>query len=147
VRPDGSSLRTDAKEHSCLSQDQNLFLSGLSEKSIFARFAYFLRTGIASVVVSMTNGETAEVGMIGHEGVVGAISSAGKLSGPDQLLYSIGGNSSKDSHAGLSSCLSIIGGRYGNAFWSVRSSNLTVSVKSQAATVYMKQRQGWRAGS
>jgi hypothetical protein len=93
------------------------------------------------------NGETAEVGMIGREGVVGAISSAGKLSGPDQLLYSIGGNSSKDSHAGLSSCLSIIGGRYGNAFWSVRSSNLTVSVKSQAATVYMKQRQGWRAGS
>jgi CRP-like cAMP-binding protein len=79
-----------------LSQDQNLFLSGLSQESryllashsvavslplqtvlyeanIAPRFAYFLRSGIASVVVSMTDGETAEVGMIGREGVVGAI--------------------------------------------------------------------------
>jgi CRP-like cAMP-binding protein len=79
-----------------LSQDPNLFLSGLSQASkhllashsvsvslplqtvlyeanIAPRFAYFLRSGIASVVVSMTGGETAEVGMIGREGVVGAI--------------------------------------------------------------------------
>jgi CRP-like cAMP-binding protein len=78
------------------SQDPNLFLSGLSQESqyllasqsvavslplqtvlyeanIAAHFAYFLRSGIASVVVSMTGGETAEVGMIGREGVVGAI--------------------------------------------------------------------------
>jgi CRP-like cAMP-binding protein len=78
------------------SQDQNLFLSGLSQESeyllashsvtvplplqtvlyvanIAPRFAYFLRSGIASVVVSMANGETAEVGMIGREGIVGAI--------------------------------------------------------------------------
>jgi CRP-like cAMP-binding protein len=79
-----------------LSQDPNLFLSELSqemrhllashsvavslplqtvlyEAKIAPRFAYFLRSGIASVVVSMTDGETAEVGMIGREGVVGAI--------------------------------------------------------------------------
>jgi CRP-like cAMP-binding protein len=79
-----------------LSQEPNLFLSGLSQESkhlltphsvtvslplqtvlyeakIAPRFAYFLRSGIASVVVSMTDGETAEVGMIGSEGVVGAI--------------------------------------------------------------------------
>jgi len=78
------------------SRDPNLFLSGLSQASeyllashsvavslplqtvlyeanLVPRFAYFLRTGIASVVVSMTEGETAEVGMIGREGVVGAI--------------------------------------------------------------------------
>jgi CRP-like cAMP-binding protein len=78
------------------SQDQNLFLSGLSQESEYLlashsvevslpvqtvlyaantapRFAYFLRSGIASVVVSMANGETAEVGMIGREGIVGAI--------------------------------------------------------------------------
>jgi CRP-like cAMP-binding protein len=76
--------------------EPNLFLSGLSQESEYLlashsvavslplqavlyeanlapRFAYFLRTGIASVVVSMTGGETAEVGMIGREGVVGAI--------------------------------------------------------------------------
>jgi CRP-like cAMP-binding protein len=79
-----------------LSQEPNLFLSRLSQESkhlltphsvavslplqtvlyeakIAPRFAYFLRSGIASVVVSMTDGETAEVGMIGSEGVVGAI--------------------------------------------------------------------------
>jgi CRP-like cAMP-binding protein len=79
-----------------LSQDPNLFLSGLSDESAYLlvsqslavslpvrtvlyeaavapRFAYFLRSGIASVVVSMASGETAEVGMIGREGIVGAI--------------------------------------------------------------------------
>jgi CRP-like cAMP-binding protein len=78
-----------------LSQDSNLFLSGLSQDSehllashsvavslplqtvlyeanATPHFAYFLRSGIASVVVSMTDGETAEVGMIGREGIVGA---------------------------------------------------------------------------
>ena len=72
------------------SRDQNLSLSGLSQESEYLlashsvevslpvqtvlyaantapRFAYFLRSGIASVVVSMANGETAEVGMIGRE--------------------------------------------------------------------------------
>jgi len=75
------------------SLEPNLFLSGLSQESehllashsvamslslqtvlyeanLAPRFAYFLRTGIASVVVSMTDGETAEVGMIGREGAI-----------------------------------------------------------------------------
>jgi hypothetical protein len=79
-----------------LSQDQNEFLSGLSPKSqyflashsvavslplqtvlyeanIAPPFAYFLTSGLASVVVSMIGGEASEVGMIGREGVVGAI--------------------------------------------------------------------------
>jgi CRP-like cAMP-binding protein len=79
-----------------LSQEPNLFLSGLSQESqyllashsipallplqtvlyeanVAPRFVYFLRSGIASVVVSMMYGQTAEVGMIGREGVVGAI--------------------------------------------------------------------------
>src|ERR1700721_4183627 len=83
------------------SRDPNLFLSGLSQASeyllashsvavslplqtvlyeanLVPRFAYFLRTGIASVVVSMTEGETAEVGMTGREGVGGAISLLGR---------------------------------------------------------------------
>ena len=35
-------------------------------------FAYFITSGIASVVVAMSDGKTAEVGVIGHEGVVGS---------------------------------------------------------------------------
>ena len=36
-------------------------------------YAYFLTSGIASVVTQMSNGETAEVGFIGREGVVGGL--------------------------------------------------------------------------
>ena len=35
------------------------------------QYAYFITSGMASVVTSMTNGGTAEVGIIGREGVVG----------------------------------------------------------------------------
>jgi CRP-like cAMP-binding protein len=95
-----------------LSQDQNLLLSGLSQESqyllashsvavslplqtvlyeanIAPRFAYFLRSGIASVVASMTDGETAEVGMIGHEGVVGAIPLLGSSSVPTNCFIQL----------------------------------------------------------
>jgi len=82
-----------------LSQEQNLFLSGLSQESkhlltphsvavslplqtvlyeakIAPRFAYLLRSGIASVVVSMTDGETAEVGDDRERGCGGSHSSS-----------------------------------------------------------------------
>ncbi len=95
-----------------LSQDPNLFLSGLSQESrhllashsvavslplqtvlyeakIAPRFAYFLRSGIASVVVSMTDGETAEVGMIGSEGVVGAIHLLGNFPVPTNCFIQL----------------------------------------------------------
>jgi len=36
-----------------------------------ARYAYFLEQGIASVVVTLQNGDTVEVGIIGRDGVVG----------------------------------------------------------------------------
>jgi CRP-like cAMP-binding protein len=95
------------------SQDQNLFLSGLSQESqyllashsvavtlplqtvlyeanIAPRFAYFLRSGIASVVVTMIGGETAEVGMIGREGVVGAIHLLGCSPVPTNCFIQLG---------------------------------------------------------
>jgi CRP-like cAMP-binding protein len=43
-------------------------------------FAYFMTSGMASVVTSMTNGGTAEVGVIGREGVVGALHLLGPAS-------------------------------------------------------------------
>ena len=36
-------------------------------------YVYFLTTGIASVVTSMPTGGTAEVGVIGHEGIAGGL--------------------------------------------------------------------------
>jgi CRP-like cAMP-binding protein len=36
------------------------------------KFAYFIPSGIASVVTAMPDGGTAEVGLIGHEGLVGS---------------------------------------------------------------------------
>jgi CRP-like cAMP-binding protein len=37
------------------------------------RYAYFMTSGIASIVTSMPEGSTAEVGIIGREGVVGSL--------------------------------------------------------------------------
>jgi CRP-like cAMP-binding protein len=77
-------------------QIDNLFLSGLSPESRGAllsrsievdlplhtvlyesgsvpRHAYFLTSGLASVVTPMSNGEVAEVGFVGHEGIVSSL--------------------------------------------------------------------------
>src|SRR5690348_953165 len=78
------------------SQSSNLFLSSLSrenrdllisrstevdlplhtvlyEEDEIPRYAYFLTSGLASIVTQMSNGEAVEVGFIGHEGVVGGL--------------------------------------------------------------------------
>jgi CRP-like cAMP-binding protein len=77
-------------------QSSNLFLSSLSaanygwlasrstqvelpvhtilyEEETSPRFGHFLTFGLASVVTPMSNGESVEVGFIGHEGVVGGL--------------------------------------------------------------------------
>jgi CRP-like cAMP-binding protein len=86
------------------SQSTNLFLSSLSpvnyetlillstsvelplhtvlyEEDRTPRYAYFLTSGLASVVTPMSNGESVEVGFIGCEGVVGGL----QLLGPAPL--------------------------------------------------------------
>ena len=47
-------------------------------------YAYFVTSGIASVVTAMSNGKTAEVGLIGREGVVGGF----HLLGPAKIFTS-----------------------------------------------------------
>ena len=47
---------------------QNEFLSEPGEKMLYA---YFLEEGMASIVVTMKNGATVEVGVVGREGLVG----------------------------------------------------------------------------
>ena len=47
--------------------------TSLTEREERAKFAYFITSGIASVVVEAAEGGTAEVALIGHEGLVGAV--------------------------------------------------------------------------
>ncbi len=54
-------------------------------------YAYFLEDGMASVVVSVANGDTVEVGLIGFEGVVGIPILLGTGSTPGSTFMQIGG--------------------------------------------------------
>jgi CRP-like cAMP-binding protein len=45
---------------------------------------YFLRTGVASLLVTMAEGGSAELGLTGHEGVVGAMQLFGQTPTPSQ---------------------------------------------------------------
>lgn len=68
------SLSSDSRDmllKQCVEIDLPLRTS-LYEASAIPRYAYFLTSGIASVVTSMEDGNTAEVGLIGREGVVGS---------------------------------------------------------------------------
>ncbi len=68
-----------------LSQEQTL-LDGE------APHAYFLEHGIASVVVSLQNGSTVEVGIIGMDGVVGLPILLGTGNGPGRTFIQIAGS-------------------------------------------------------
>jgi CRP-like cAMP-binding protein len=89
-------LRTNGHTNPMTPATSNLFLSGLSPECLNAllehctevdlpvhtilyeaerppRYAYFLTSGLASVVTSMSNGGSVEVGFIGLEGIVGSL--------------------------------------------------------------------------
>jgi len=58
----------------------------LHEQSEMPNYAYFVCSGVASVVVSMPEGGSAEVGLIGCEGVVGALHIIGPTPAPAQCF-------------------------------------------------------------
>ena len=69
-----SSLSSECRESlvsRCVEVDLPLRKS-LYEAGETPRYAYFITSGIASVVASMEDGSTAEVGLIGREGLVGS---------------------------------------------------------------------------
>ena len=68
---------------------QNMALSEPGEKMLYA---YFLEEGMASVVVTMKNGETVEVGIVGREGVVGLPVLFGTQQIPTRTFMQIGGS-------------------------------------------------------
>jgi CRP-like cAMP-binding protein len=55
------------------------------------QYAYFLNSGLASVVTSMANGESAEVGFIGYEGIVGSLHLLGKAQMPTRCMVQLAG--------------------------------------------------------
>lgn len=57
-----------------------------------AKYAYFLEEGIASVVVTVKDGKTVEVGIIGVEGVVGMPILLGTDGMPGRTFMQIGGS-------------------------------------------------------
>ncbi len=97
-----------------MSATQSLFLSALSEASrdlLVAHctpidlplktslhaahqephYAYFITSGLASLVVNMRSGETAEVGIIGREGIVGSMHLLGPAPLPTDCMMQLGG--------------------------------------------------------
>jgi len=58
----------------------------LHEQSQMPQYAYFLTSGIASVVVTMPEGGTAEVALIGREGLVGVMHILGPTPLPAQCF-------------------------------------------------------------
>jgi len=56
-------------------------------------FAYFLNSGMTSLVVSTSEGRSCEIGIIGREGMVGAPLAVGLRHAPYRALMQIAGNS------------------------------------------------------
>jgi CRP-like cAMP-binding protein len=54
-------------------------------------FVYFLETGVASLINTMANGEPAEVGTIGNEGIVGLPLLLGDDRGPSSVYVRVAG--------------------------------------------------------
>jgi CRP-like cAMP-binding protein len=63
----------------------------LHEQGEMPNYGYFLCSGMASVVVSMPEGGSAEVGLIGSEGVVGALHIIGPTPAPAQCFMQMEG--------------------------------------------------------
>jgi len=64
----------------------------LHEQSEMPTYGYFLRAGIASVVVAMPEGGSAEVGLVGREGIIGALHIIGPTPTPAQCFMQLEGS-------------------------------------------------------
>lgn len=73
----------------------------LYEAENIPRYAYFLTSGIASVVAAMDDGSTAEVGLIGREGVVGSFHLLGPANVSTNCFIQLEGSSLRIPFGGL----------------------------------------------
>jgi CRP-like cAMP-binding protein len=65
--------------------------TSLYEPGVSPKFAHFLTSGIASVVTTMGDGSTSDVGTLGREGVPQALHLLGELHVPTRCFMQIGG--------------------------------------------------------
>jgi CRP-like cAMP-binding protein len=56
---------------------------------------YFMTSGLASIVGSTSDGQTAEVGIVGHEGLVGAMHLLGPAVAPTECFMQLAGSALK----------------------------------------------------
>lgn len=73
----------------------------LYEPDTVPRYAYFLLSGLASVVTPAPDGQSAEVGMIGREGFVGSLHLLGPTLVPTRCLMQLSGTALRVSFAEL----------------------------------------------
>ena len=69
------------------------------------RFAYFLNSGLASIVVAMRHERGVEAGVVGYEGVVGTALAVGLTKSPLRVVVQIAGNAFRISASDLQSTL------------------------------------------
>jgi len=77
----------------------------LHEPGETIKFAYFLNSGLASVVSVLSDGKSVEVGLTGKEGFVGMPLVAGFSTSPTRTVVQIGGSALRVSAEGLTRAL------------------------------------------
>jgi CRP-like cAMP-binding protein len=65
------------------------------------RYAYFMTSGLASVIVATASGQAAEVGIIGSEGIVGGMHLLGPASLPTDCIIQLEGSALRISFSDL----------------------------------------------
>jgi CRP-like cAMP-binding protein len=99
--PEDLALVLAASETIALPLRINLYQAGVRPK-----YAYWLTKGIASLVFNAAGGEIAEVGIIGREGVVGAMHLLGNLPLPNECFMQISGTAHRMLFSDLERCFS-----------------------------------------
>ena len=119
----------------------------LYEAANVPRYAYFLTSGIASVVTAMEDGGTAEVGLIGREGVVGSFQLIGPAKVATSCFIQLEATSLRIPFSALFRVFQGATKKYETAFLRnlFRSRRLAL-VSSRAAIGSMNQRSGWQDG-
>jgi len=85
---------SENNRNSLLSQSVHILLPVgrvLYEAQETPSYAYFITSGMASVVTAMADGATAEVGVIGREGVIGSLQITGPALAPTRCFMQLEG--------------------------------------------------------
>ena len=64
-------------------------------------YAYFLNSGLASIITPMANGDSAEVGFVGSEGIIGSLHLLGSARIPSRCVMQLAGKGVRIAFEGL----------------------------------------------